>query len=365
MYTRSRRSQMSLQMSLWADAVSGSARNLQRRREMGWCYREGAGQSTAAVYAAEQAERRRTRNRRKTQAITAVIVLGVTVPAWAVVNAVSTPSAHNGLAPVSDGTSLGADTAADSSPDQFAQMLSSAKQNAPALPDSGPSDSAWASTMSAAHQFDLPMAADPTPVTQPAPRVAARERTEVAPDENAAAPDDLPDDAIVAPDEAATVPDTVALPEQHHAKSEKRFDTHKHEAYRGEAGEKPAAPAAPSRKSAGSDPAEPGSGWSTSPQTPAKPSIPTTGTGSSTPAKPAPADPAAPGAGADPASPGAGADPASPSSGTVPADHNTSGKVADSTPAGETGGGATKGEGKAADGKGEHGKVAKSDPSAP
>jgi hypothetical protein len=352
---------MSLQMSLWADAVGGSARTLQRRREMGWRYREGAGQSTAAVYAAEQAERRRTRNRRKTQAITAVIVLGVTVPAWAVVNAVSTPSAHNGLAPVSDGTSLGADTAANSSPDQFAQMLSSAKQNAPALPDDGPSDSAWASTISAAHQFDLPMATDPTPVTQSAPRVAAPERTEVAPDENAAAPDD----AIVAPDEAAAVPDSVALPEQHHAKSEKRFDNHKHEAYRGEAGTTPAAPAAPSGKSAGSDPAEPGSGWSTSPQTPAKPSTPTTGIGSSSPAKPAPADPAAPSAGADPAAPSADGGPAAPSSGTVPTDHNTSGKVTDSTPAGETGGGATKGEGKAADGKGEHGKVAKSDPSAP
>src|SRR4051812_38942148 len=160
MYTRPRRARASLQLSLWADAVAGSARTLKRRREMGWKYRESAGQSTAAMYAAEQAERRRQRNRRKTQAITAAIVLGVTVPAWAVVNAVSTPSAHNGLATVSDGVPL---AGANGTDDELGQLLDSA------APTDGRSDVAWARTVSAAHQFDLPWATDVSTAPAPAP----------------------------------------------------------------------------------------------------------------------------------------------------------------------------------------------------
>lgn len=378
MYTRSRRSQWSLQLSLWADAVGGSARNLQRRREMGWRYRQGAGQSTAALYAADQAERRRTMNRRKTQAITAAIVLGVTVPAWAVVNAVSTPSAHNGLAPVSDGTAFGA---ANASGDQLTQMLSSVAQNAPALTDDGPSDSAWARTMSAAHQFDLPSANDPSTVSQP----AAPQRA-VALDENADLPDaDSPDasapapqDVITAPDETATVPDTIAAPGQHATKSERheRFNTHRHGSAPAQEGVTPAAPvpAAPSsEKTDPSDPASPGSGWSTTPQSPAK-STPSTGAAVSTPDKPTPSKPVAatPGkpAPADPAAPAPSgplaADPAAPdAAGTKAGPPDATGRIADRASSGEAGGGATRGEGRAADGKGAHGKVAKADPSAP
>jgi hypothetical protein len=383
MYTRSRRSQWSLQLSLWADAVGGSARNLQRRREMGWRYREGAGQSTAVLYAAEQAERRRTMNRRKTQAITAAIVLGVTVPAWAVVNAVSTPSAHNGLAPVSDGTALGV----DASGDQLAQMMSAAQRNAPALPDDGPSDSALARTLSAAHQFDLPTATQPPAVSQP----AAPQRAGVpddgsdapgdsadAPDHDAAASAEAPADVVATPQEAGPVSD-VAPPVRHSDRSEKhlRFNTHRHDAVPAQQNGASDLPTEPTATTAVADPADPaaGSGAAAAPQAPTTPSTPTGGTAARTPAKPTPvkpvatkpapakptaADPAAPGAQRDPAAPGVRAEPCANTTGNI-AEH---GAVRERG-AGETGGGASRGHGAAADGRATHGKTARSDPAAP
>jgi hypothetical protein len=385
MYTRSRRARASLQLSLWADAVAGSARNLQRRREMGYRYREGAGQSSAALYAAEQAERRRRLNRRKTQAITAAIVVGVTVPAWAVVNAVSTPSAHNGLATVSDGTPLGAGPAGD---DQLAQMFSEAGQSAARMSD-GRSDAAWARTISAAHQFDLPWATDSSAVpAQPAP--SALTKRAALPAEPAAAPDDLPDSAVVAPDEIDTVPShettdtapdrdvtapdgdatapehavtepehpadvpsSVGLPSRHESVDrEGRVHERKHESRSTDTTKPglpaaPAAPAAPGDSATAGDPADPThNAADPTAGTPAKPSVPTTRT---------PDKPAAPTSGSD--------------STTTPAD-STEPTVADpaapavsepATPS-ESGGGATMGK---ATGKHAHGHVARSDPAAP
>jgi hypothetical protein len=349
-------------MSLWAEAVAGSARNLQRRREMGWKYRETVGQSTAALYAAEQAERRRQRNRHKTQAITAVIVLGVTVPAWAVVNAVSTPSAHNGLATVSDGAPLAGPGPADG---QLGRLLDTTQHAAPALTDDR-SDVAWAKTMSTAHQFDLPWATDQT--TAPAPVAPVAKRAPVAHDEPA--PDDLPDDAVITPGEAGTAPEqsapapepavappdhpaTVTLPGHDRDSLDRegaaRKHEHEHEQSRPVEATKPAlpapaAPVAPADSATAGDPADPTRNATTTtvPQTPTRPAAPVT------PAKPAAGDPAAP--------------PATSPRATTPASDSGGGAT---TPTSDSGGGATRGEGKAADSKPAHGHVAKSDPAAP
>lgn len=84
------------ELSLWATAVAGTVREYRRRREL------LARRSDEEIRAAARAEalrksRQRTKvARRKTATMIGGIVLASTVPAWAIVSAITAPPVHNG-----------------------------------------------------------------------------------------------------------------------------------------------------------------------------------------------------------------------------------------------------------------------------
>ncbi|HVE26394.1 MAG TPA: hypothetical protein VNC22_13365, partial [Sporichthya sp.] len=94
-------SRLRSEFELWIQAVGGSLRQLQQRREMG---RLKSATADRARRAEEKAARTRAAGRRKTAVVLAGLLMLVTVPTWAVVSALTAPSAHNG-----DARNLGQD----------------------------------------------------------------------------------------------------------------------------------------------------------------------------------------------------------------------------------------------------------------
>ena len=84
------------EISLWASAVAGTVREYSRRREL-LARRSDEAIKVAAVEAAARAASKQNKAaRRKTVTVIGALVLGSTVPAWALVVSLSAPSAHNG-----------------------------------------------------------------------------------------------------------------------------------------------------------------------------------------------------------------------------------------------------------------------------
>ncbi len=88
-----RTSRIRSEFELWLQAMGGTLRQFQQRREMGRL-------NTAAAERKRRAEEKvaayRAASRRKTALLLAGLLMIVTVPTWAVVSALTAPSAHNG-----------------------------------------------------------------------------------------------------------------------------------------------------------------------------------------------------------------------------------------------------------------------------